>query len=156
MKPDWFWIATAVLVAALLIGGYLYLDKSFLVEDAVTDLNNLQQGQLNLYQQRISVLLTVSTLVIGGAGALLVHFNESSTGTITERRIALLALIAAGLSVFLGYMATDAAIWMLRNRFFNLETLTLKFLSVGQIGTSAIAVVLLAWCFVSASMPARR
>lgn len=152
MKRDWFfWSAVFLTTAAILVVGYFYLQRAPMVEDRLTDLSTLQQGQLDLFQQRVSMLLTISTLVIGGAGALLLHFHEKNAGSLAQHRLAILSILAAGFSVFAGYLAYDTAIWMLRSGFFNLQTLALRLPSDGQLWMSAIAIILLVVCFLSAS-----
>ncbi len=152
MKRDaFFWLAVSATVIVILVFSFVYIERAPLVEARVTELNTLQQRQLDLFQQRVAVLLTISTLVIGGAGALLLHFHERSSGSRTQHRLAILAVLAASVSAFVGYLTYDSAIWMLRSEFFNLETLALRLFSEGQLWTSAIAVLCLVFCFLSAS-----
>jgi len=152
MKRDWFfWIIVLLIIIGIPTFAYVYFQGASMVEEQVKELSTMQQGELSLFQQRVSALLTITVLLIGGAGALLLHFHEKNTGSRTQHRLAVVAVVAAALSAFAGYLTNDAAIWMLRVGYFNLESLPLKILSLGQLWMSAIAVVCLVWCFLSAS-----
>lgn len=157
MKRDWFfWIAVLLPVAVALVAAYFYVIRAPMVEDRIAQLSSLQEQQLQLFQGRVGVLLTVTTLVIGGAGALLLHFYEAGSGSVAQQRWAFLTLVTAGLSVFSGYLTYDAAIWMLRSKFFNLETVALRVPSQIQLWTSGLAVVFLVSSFLCASKPVAR
>lgn len=152
MKRDWFfWAVVAVACGLMSCGAWLYVQRANLVEERLTVLTPLQERQLELFQGRATVLLTVATLVVGGAGALLLHFHEQRSGSVAQQRFAVLALVSGGLSAFCGYLAYEAAIWMLRSEFFNLQTEALRVPSEGQLWTSALAVLFLVSCFLAAS-----
>ena len=110
-------------------------------------LTPVQQGQLDLFQQRIGALLTVCTVIIGGAGALFIHFREQASERSSARQWwAFSAIVVAALSMYFGYLAYEAAIWMLRSEFFNLDTFVVKGPALSQVWSAAIAVILAAIC----------
>jgi hypothetical protein len=154
MRRDLFFWISAVLALLLIAGaGYWHVQRSSLVEERVTSLAPLQERQLELFQGRATLILTVTTLIIGGAGALLLHFHEQGSGSVTQQRFAVLALLSGGLSAFCGYLAYEAAIWMLQSEFFNLQTDALWIPAAGQLWTSGLAILFLVICFLSASKP---
>lgn len=74
MKRDkFFWITIALAAIVLLAVAYVYVERASVAEDRIKELTALQQSQLELFQQRIGILLTVGTLAIGGAGALMMR-----------------------------------------------------------------------------------
>lgn len=152
MKRDlFFWIAVLVAVVLMVGAGYVYVQRANLVEERLTSLSPLQERQLELFQGRATVLLTVTTLVIGAAGALLLHFHEHGSASVAQHRFAVLALLSGGLSAFCGYLTYEVAIWMLRSEFFNLQTEALWVTAQGQLWTSGLAVLFLVSCFLGAS-----
>ena len=150
MRRDWFfWI---VLVSATALGffaAYVHIQRSSLVEERIATLTSLQERQLELFEGRAAVLLTITTLVIGGAGALLLHFHEHDSGSLLQQRLAVVALLAGGVSALNGYFAYDAAIWMLRTGFFNLDTEAVRFPTLAQLWASGASVASLVVCFLS-------
>ena len=152
MKHDlFFWIALGI-TALLLIGGvFVYVQRASLVEAKLDTLDPFQEKALDFFLQRVAVLLTVSTLVCGGAGALLLHVREKKPSSLGPQRWAVAALLAAALSIVFGYLAYDAGIWMLREKFFNLDSVVLKIPANAQLDASLGAVACLVICFLVAS-----
>jgi hypothetical protein len=150
MRRDWFFV-TVLFSATILVlfAAYIHIQRASLVEERIQALTALQERQLELFQGRAAVLLTITTLVIGGAGALLLHFHEHGSGSILQQRFAVVALLAGGVSALNGYFAYDAAIWMLRSQFFNLDTNAVRVPTLGQLWASGAAVVSLVVCFLS-------
>jgi hypothetical protein len=149
MKRDpFFVVALSVAAVAAVVVWILYLAKAPFVQPIAQHLTTFQQGQLDLFQQRTSALLTVCTLIIGGAGGLLVHLSENSNAKRLQQRLAMTAIVLAGFSMFNGYLAYDAAIWMLENRFFNLESGAIHWCSQLQLWSSVVALCLVVGSFV--------
>lgn len=130
-----FWVAVAIVTVSILAVSYFYVQKASLVEEII-ELTRLQELQVQLLTQRVSVLLTVATLVLGGAGALVLHFWETRTFSLKHQRLAALSLLSGGLSIFFGYIAFDSAIWMLSAGFFNLGTTPVRVPSLLQLYSS--------------------
>jgi len=137
-----FWIGVAIFLIVVVAGTILYVQRVPLAEEVV-EVTPRHEQQLALFTQRVSVLLTVATLIVGGALALLLHFWEAKVQSLAALRWATLCLLAAGLSIYFGYMAFDAAIWMLGARFFNLETTALRVPSLLQLATSGLSMLFL-------------
>lgn len=150
MKRDCFFWAACV-IALLAAGGvaFVYLQSAPLVEERLTQLNAFQERQLDLFQGRVGILLTLATIVIGGVGALLLYFHEGRSGSVFQQRCAVLAMLTASLSAFCGYFAYEAVIWMLENRFFNLQSDAVQLMSDGQLWMSVASIVCLVLCFLA-------
>jgi len=149
MKRDRsFWIFVALIVLAALAFSVWYYSKLPVVESRIESLTQLQEQQLSLYSQRVGVLLTLATLVLGAAGAILWHSWDKRPSRLMQR-LAVLSLVSSGLSVWFGYFAFDAAIWMLRAEFFNLGSNAVRLPSTLQLISSAISVAMLILAFLA-------
>lgn len=150
-RDKFFWITIVVAIAAVAVGVLVMTTRASLVEEAVSTLTPLQEQQLELFRDRSSVLLTFGTLIVGGAGALLIHFREVQNASVAQQRWALVSLILGGLSIYFGYVAFDASMWMLESSFFNLSTIPVRIPSAAQVYTAIGALLCLVIGFVSRS-----
>ncbi len=113
-----FYLAFATIVIVLVaFEGFL---TSLPFADAIPDFaDDLRQRQLDSYFQMIELLITLTTLAIGGiTGYVINRDNTMGLSPLLLRRVvASWALCAA--SLYFGYLAYQQAVWMLNNGFFN-------------------------------------
>jgi hypothetical protein len=105
--------------------------------DAIPDNTEaLKTRQLDSYFQMIQLLITLSTLVMGGITGFVVKGarDHALAGPQLRRIIASWALCAA--SLYFGYLSYQQVVWMLNNGFFNPYNLHIWIPTRGQF-----------WCF---------
>jgi hypothetical protein len=107
--------------------------------DAIPDNTDaLKARQLDSYFQMIQLLITLSTLVMGGITGFVVNRarQQGLSGGQLRRVVASWTLCAA--SLYLGYLSYQQTVWMLNNGFFNPYNLHVWIPTRGQF-----------WCFLS-------
>ena len=118
-KPPYLlveWGIALVGIGIAVFGVYFYIMGTRLVEPVHEgDLSNFEVERLGFFRDRINVLLTVTTLFLGGGGTFLVTASKPK-----QRRWALTVIVSAGISLLYGYLAYQTASWMLDRGFFNL------------------------------------
>ena len=113
-----FYLAFAAIV--LMLVAFEAFLTSLPFADAIPDYaQQLQQRQLDSYFEMIQLLITLSTVTIGGITGYVI--NRDNTKGLSHQQlrrvVASWGLCAA--SLYFGYLAYQQAVWMLNNGFFN-------------------------------------
>lgn len=109
-----FLVVTAMVVALLLFN-YI-LGRGSFVAERVSDLNNLQQKQIDITVQMTGLLAGFATLSLGGIAAL-IWDRKKSRKRPTPQLLA--AATGSALSLYFGYLSYRYLLWMLDHRFFD-------------------------------------
>jgi hypothetical protein len=113
-------IALVAGALVLLGGAYLLSDYPFKFSETIlSDLGPFDQKQLDVQMESIKLLITLASLAIGGAGALVLR-DDIRTYAGSAPRLSCTILLAA-LSILFGYVAENRLVWMLQESFFNLK-----------------------------------
>jgi hypothetical protein len=117
---------TGVFVLAL-IGAAIAIRELFDLSEAiasgqthVTELNELQEKQLELFNESNKLLTTLATVSFGALGALIFHRYKDQRLPKSQIWRAMTASIALGFSLFAGYVAQERVLTMLDVGFFDL------------------------------------
>jgi hypothetical protein len=114
------------------------------VEAKVRSLSNLQEKQLDTFNEMNRLLTTLATLALGGMGAFL--FNRYKNDSLPWYQVwrAVGSWIFAGISLYCGYLGYAQTAWMLDKGFFNLSNPNIVWFSRVQFWTFAISTFLMA------------
>ena len=119
-------LALTVLVPLLSIGLFILLDWLYIqslsfAEAELETLSNLQEKQIDLFVQQSNLLTTLTGALFAALGALSVKDTHQPLNA-PDLSVLMLAATFAGFSLYFGYLAYQEIIWMLGQKFFNLDT----------------------------------
>lgn len=111
-------------------------------------LTSLQEKEIDAYLGGVSLLTTLATLVFGG-----VAFYFDATRHVVNRKAGILLIgigaLLAGTSIFFGYYAGQAIVWMLASNFFNLDNPIVAGFRLLQVTTFLVALGCFCLAFLS-------
>jgi hypothetical protein len=138
----WYLFA-CVIVGVLFTIEHYYVKATPYVENEISSLTPLQEKQFQLFLEMNHLLVTLATLVLGGAGAFV--FNRYKTSRVASGQIAraVQTWVFSGFSVYCGYLAYEKVLWMLKFSFFNLDNPLVRWASRAQFWLFAISLVFL-------------
>ena|SRR5215831_8781302 len=114
-----FYVAAVFVVASVfLFQRYMYRLGASYASPLVQNLTSLQEKQLEAFVEMNRLLTTLGTTLLGAMGFLLVGRRVRLTRG--ELLVALASALCVALSLYFGYIAYQAVIWMLQNAFFDL------------------------------------
>jgi hypothetical protein len=113
-----FYVAfTAVVLVLVAFEAFL---TSLPFADAIPDFAaELQQRQLDAYFQMIELLITLTTLALGGITGFVINRDNTIGLSSPQLRRVVASWTMCAASLYFGYLAYQQAVWMLNNGFFN-------------------------------------
>jgi hypothetical protein len=88
--------------------------------DAIPDYaDDLRQRQLDSYFQMIQLLITLSTIALGGITGFVIQRDRSTNLTPRQLRRVVASWTLCAASLYFGYLAYQQVVWMLNHGFFN-------------------------------------
>jgi hypothetical protein len=114
-----------------------------IVGTALTQLNNVQERQLDAYLEVNRLLTTFGTTLLGALGILLFGQHKSSTWE-RHRWAATLGALCVAISIFFGYVAYLFILSMLRDGIFDLTSSNPHWAQQAHFYTFLVGVVLFA------------
>ncbi|MEM9556820.1 MAG: hypothetical protein AAGC60_21345 [Acidobacteriota bacterium] len=99
----------------------LYLEQVLVIEPLVDELTTQHVEQLSLFTEMNQHLTTLASLVFPALGVLLGFAGSPGPQGSDRRLLAGLSAGFAGLSLYCGYLAHEAVLWMLEAGFFRLS-----------------------------------
>jgi hypothetical protein len=113
-----FYLAFAAVVLVLVAFEAFLTSLPF--ADAIPDFAaELQQRQLDSYFQMIELLITLTTLAMGGITGYVINRDNTIGLSSPQLRRVIASWTMCAASLYFGYLAYQQAVWMLNNGFFN-------------------------------------
>ncbi len=130
------WIANITIVVVLLIS-YFILDSLFSVKEPVREycenMNNLQSKAVDILVETNKLLVSLSLLVIGVMGSLVIRKYEISySNSILLQVILILGMVLSSISIFFGYNLYIELTNMLSYNYYDIDSETIIILKNGQ------------------------
>lgn len=135
--PLWFYLILALTLIFVL---QWYVGRASFAEEEISSLTPLQEKQLEIFFEMNRQLINLAILAIGGMAAFLFNRYKNSELPSSQIKLAVKSWVAAGLSIFFGYLTFDAISWMLREGFFNLSSVQVMVFRNFQFWTFALSV----------------
>lgn len=147
MKPRnrtirFYAFAIAALVLLILLQ-QVFSRLSFASEE-VSSLTSLQEKQLEVFVDMNKLLITLSTVSLGGIGAFVLNRYKGQSMPWYQVWRVTASWVFCGLSLYCGVLANERLIWMLQSGFFDLTNPRIIWVYRSQFWTLAIAIFFLA------------
>jgi hypothetical protein len=140
MRRGGLFAVVGILGAGYLLFNHLMGGISF-VADRITDLNDLQQKEIDIFLQMTSLLAGFATLALGGIGALIWDRRKKKRNPTPQL---LMAAVSSGVSLFFGYLSYRYLLWMLEQQFFVVNHRLVTTASLLQFLAFCISIIALA------------
>jgi hypothetical protein len=114
-------LSTVVLIALAVVMSLerVYIESIPFAEEEISELTSIQTKQIDLFVEQSDLLTTLASGLLAALGALLLK-SDSRPGW-SEFVLLVIAVALTAASLYFGYLAYQEVMWMLHNRFFNLE-----------------------------------
>lgn len=111
------------------------------------NLTDLQTKQVEIYVAMNQQLMGLGTFVLAGLGALFfyIYFEGRKTLMGVQRAMLVGSMLLAAFSIYMGYLSYDKMVWMLSQKFFNLDTPLLYWVRTLQFWSFIGSILLFLW-----------
>jgi len=137
-----YFVAALILFALLLL--QLFFSQLQFTSDEVTSLSKLQEKQLDIFVDMNKLLITLSTVSLGGIGVFIFNRYKSQELPWYQIKRVVFAWIFCGLSLYCGVLTNERLVWMLQTGFFDLTNPRIIWVYRSQFWSLAIAIFFLA------------
>lgn len=143
---SWLWyVLLLIVVGGLIALQWLFASRPFAEARIESEsLTSLQEKQIELFRESNSLLSTLATAAIGAVGALLFNRYKDDKVPFWQQVRAMATVLFSAVSIYCGYLAHDAVLWMLQNHFLNIATPRMYWSSTIQAWTFLAALIALA------------